>query len=104
MAGYEKRTISSRLLPSARYGLSRVPTLLGPEGLGTAAVEYADKAARTSALSFEMPVPDNGTRCGLPPSLSLIKTSAPNDPFFLGTKVTAMMQDFPAPRLVQLFV
>jgi len=81
--------------------------LLGPVGLGTFAVLFVARADRTAAAirHREHPVPDNVTCCGLSALLSLIETSAANEPTVFGEKVTLMLQDLPAPTLgVQVFV
>ena len=87
--------------------ITRVPTLLGPVGPGTAAVLFVARAERTAAAMKQRkhPVPDNVTCWGLSVLLSLIERSAENEPTVFGVKVTLMLQELPVATLGrQLFV
>ena len=78
----------------------RVPTLLVPVGLGTAAVLVFDTTARTAAAFWKnriaKPIPDNFTSCGLSALLSLMERLALNEPTLLGVNFTSTSQEIPA--------
>ena len=82
--------------------IRRVPTLLGPVGMGTVAILFFDIADRTAALlaTWPKPLPDKLTSCGLPALSSLSETLACLIPVVFGLNVTLMVQDFPAATLV----
>ena len=81
--------------------IRRVPTLLGPVGMGTVAILFFDIADRTAALlaTWPKPLPDKLTSCGLPALSSLIETLACLIPVVFGLNVTLIVQDFPAATL-----
>ena len=82
--------------------IRRVPTLLGPVGLGTVTRLFFDIADRTAVLlaTWPKPLPDKLTSCGLPALSSLSETLACLIPVVFGLNVTLMVQDFPAATLV----
>ena len=82
--------------------ITRVPTLLGPVGLGTVAVLFFDTADRTAASlkMGERPLPDKLTSCGLPALSSLMERLAWWSPAVFGLNVTLIVQDFPAATLM----
>ena len=87
--------------------ITRVPTRLGPVGLGAAALRVAARADGTAeARSVHLPEhPDKGTSCGLAPPSSLTETEPLNVPVDDGLNVTLIVQDNPAPTLdLQVFV
>jgi len=82
--------------------ITRVPTLLGPVGLGTLTMLFFDIAERTAALLAKRgkPLPDRPASCGLPALSSLIERLACLMPVVAGLNVTLIVQNFPAATLV----
>ena len=71
----------------------RVPTTLGPVGLGTVAVEAAPSAVNAALGMVDFSIPDNDNSCGLPPPSSLMDTEPWNVPVTALVKWTVMVQD-----------
>ncbi len=85
--------------------MTRVPTLFGPVGLGTVAVEKEISAACIAAVGAVLPLPLIGTCCGLSALLSVMMMSALYGDAALGLNVTVIVQEPPAATLPpQVFI